>query len=191
MAEKPIIYILHGDDEFGMNEFITGMVVKMGDSTTAEMNITRLEGKSFTPDSLLSATHSMPFLTDRRLVILTDPLGAMKSPKVRAKFKSVLEDIPPTTALVLFISRPLVNERDKRKGVKHWLQQWAVEQDGRVLLREFTLLDGNNMAIWIQNKATELGGKFSYQAAGHLAEYVLNDPRLATQEINNRSGRCF
>jgi DNA polymerase-3 subunit delta len=184
MAEKPIIYILHGDDEFAMDEFITGMVAKMGDSTTAEMNITHLEGKSYTPGSLLSATHSMPFLADRRLVVLTDPLGAMKSPKIRENFKSVLEDIPNTTALVLLVSRPLVSERDKRKGVRHWLQKWGAEQDGRVLIREFALPDERQMAAWIQTKATELGGIFSYQAAGHLAEYVRNDPRLATQEIN-------
>jgi DNA polymerase-3 subunit delta len=39
------------------------------------------------------------------------------------------------------------------------------------------------MARWIQKKAAELGGVFSYQAAGLLADYVLDDPRLATQEI--------
>jgi DNA polymerase-3 subunit delta len=184
MVEKPIIYILHGDDEFGMNEFVASMVVKMGDSTTAEMNITRLEGKTFTPESLLSVTHAMPFLADRRLVVLNDPLGSMKSPNVRAKFKSILENVPTTTALVLIIPRPLVNKQDKRNDGKHWLQQWAAEQDGRVYIREYTSLDGHDMAVWIQNKAVELGGKFSYQAAGHLAEFVQNDPRLATQEIN-------
>jgi DNA polymerase-3 subunit delta len=84
---------------------------------------------------------------------------------------------------VLLISHPLVSEREKRKNVQHWLQKWAATQEGRVFIREFLLLRGLQMAHWIQSKAIELGGSFSYQAAGQLAEYVLEDPRLAVQEI--------
>jgi DNA polymerase-3 subunit delta len=184
MEEKPVIYILHGDDEFAMEEFISGIVAKMGDESTAEMNTTLLDGKTFTMDSLVSATYAMPFLAERRLVILNDPLGEIKSPKTREKFKITLESIPPTTGLVLRISRPLVSERDKRRGIRHWLQEWAVNQGSRVYIREFPLLKQHEMVGWIQNKATELGGNFSHQAALQLADYVLNDPRLATQEIH-------
>jgi DNA polymerase-3 subunit delta len=183
MAEKPIIYILHGDDEFAIAEFIAVMVRKMGDPSTAEMNKTNLEGTTFTIDSLVAATHAMPFLADRRLVTLTNPLGRMNSATFREKFVSVLERIPGTTALVLVIHRPLVSERDKREGAKHWLVKWAEGQDGRVLIREFTIPRGYQMARWIQNKADALGGEFSYQAAGLLASYILDDPRLAVQEI--------
>lgn len=184
MEDKPVIYILHGEDEFAIEEFITGIVAKMGEASTAEMNTTRLDGKSFTIDSLVSTTHAMPFLADRRLVILTDPLGEMKSPQAREKFKTTLESIPPTTGLVLYISRPLVSERDKRRGVKHWLQEWGADQEGRVYIREFKLPEPNEMVRWIQTKAVELGGEFSREAARQLADYVLNDPRLATQEIH-------
>lgn len=41
----PTIYLLHGDDEFGMAEFVQDMQEKMGDPTTAGMNTTRLEGR--------------------------------------------------------------------------------------------------------------------------------------------------
>ncbi|MCJ7701681.1 MAG: DNA polymerase III subunit delta, partial [Anaerolineales bacterium] len=60
----------------------------------------------------------------------------------------------------------------------------AAKQDGRVYLREFGLPHGPQMARWIQNKAKELGGEISYEAAGLLAEFVLDDPRLAAQEID-------
>jgi DNA polymerase-3 subunit delta len=125
----------------------------------------------------------MPFLAERRMVVLNDPLGGMKSPAIRDKFKSILEKIPVTTALILMIFQPLVDERDKRKGVQHWLQKWAADQGNRVYFREFMLPRGPQMARWIQNKAKELGGEFSPQAAGLLASYVNDDPRLATQEI--------
>ena len=183
MTDKPVVYILHGDDEFAITQFLASMEEKLGDQATAEMNITRLEGNSFSVNTLAASTHAMPFLTDRRLVVLTDPLGSMKSPKVREQFKTTLEQIPPTTALVIVISRPLVDERAKRKGTQHWLQKWGAEQAGRVYVREFSLPKGQQMARWIQNKARELGGEFSYEAAGLLADYVLDDPRMAAQEI--------
>lgn len=183
MAEKPVIYILHGDDEFAIAEYIAVMESKMGDPATAEMNITSLDGNSFSNDSLVVATFAMPFLAERRLVILTDPLGKMKSPSFREKFISVLGQVPASTALVVVVHRPLVSEQEKRKGVKHWLQKWAASQDGRVLIREFTIPRGPQMARWIQTKAVELGGEFSHQAAGLLADFVLDDPRLAAQEI--------
>lgn len=183
MADKPVIYIFHGDDEFAIAEFVASMGEKMGDPATAEMNITHLDGRSFSIDSLVGVTHTMPFLAERRLVVLNDPLGEMKSASLREKFISVLESVPPTTALVITINRPLVSERDRRRGAQHWLEEWATGQGGRVYLRAFMLPHGPQMARWIQNKAEEFGGEFSYQAAGILAEFVLEDPRLATQEI--------
>jgi DNA polymerase-3 subunit delta len=183
MADAPIVYVLHGDDEFAIADFVSGMEAKLGDPAAASMNITCLEGHATSIDALVSNTHAMPFLTNRRLVVLTDPLGRMNSPASRDKFKSTLETIPPTTALALVIHRPLVDPRDKRKGIQHWLQVWAASQEGRVYIREFSLPQGSQMVHWIQNKAVDLGGTFSSQAAAQLAEYVLGDPRLAAQEI--------
>ncbi len=183
MVEKPVIFILHGDDEFAIAEYIAVMERKMGDPATAEMNTTWLDGYSFTIESLVAATHTIPFLADRRLVVLANPLGRLSSASLREKFIAVLEKIPATTALVLAIHHPLVSEQEKRDNIRHWLQKWAANQGGRVLFREFTIPRGHQMAIWIQNKAVEFGGEFSYQAAGLLSGLVQDDPRLATQEI--------
>jgi hypothetical protein len=47
MVDKPVVYILHGDDEFAIAEFIAGMEKKLGDPVTADLNITRLDGGVF------------------------------------------------------------------------------------------------------------------------------------------------
>jgi len=183
MTDKPVIYILHGDDEFAIAEFLTAMEKMMGDPSTAGLNITYLEGKSFSMETLVAVTHTMPFLAARRLVALSDPLGEMKSPTIRDQFISILENIPPTTALVITIHHLLVSARDKQRNHQHWLLKWAASQGGRVFVREFNLPHGPQMARWIQNKARELGGEMDYQAAEMLALYVLEDPRMAVQEI--------
>ena len=182
MAQKPIVYILHGDDDYAIAQFIAAMEEKMGDPATAGMNVTRLESGSFSVDALISATHAMPFLVERRLVILTNPLSALNSSAARKKFTDVLERIPPTTALAIVISRPLASHSGKKKG-PHWLLKWAAGQGGRVYTREFALPRGAQMERWVQGRARELGGDFSLQAAKELAQAVDEDPRLAAQEI--------
>jgi DNA polymerase-3 subunit delta len=184
MADAPAVYILHGDDEFGIAEFIAGIEKKMGDPATAGLNITRLEGKSTTLKELVAATHAMPFLTDRRLVVLDDPLGSLKSQADREQFKEVLGKTPGTTALVVVIPRPLVSPRDRRDNKAHWLEKWAAEQGGRAYIREYNQPHGPQMARWIQSKAAESGGEIEYQAAGLLASYVQDESRRAAQEID-------
>ena len=177
--QRPSIYLFHGDDEFAMNQEIAKMQSRLGDAATADMNTTHLDGPSLDIAELVQATRAMPFLAERRLVILTDPLGGLASTKVRERFKKELEQIPETTALVLVINRSLQG----RNNQPHWLQRFLQEQSGRAYQREYSLPRGPQFARWIQSKAKEFGGEFTYQAADQLAALVGGDPRLAVQEI--------
>jgi DNA polymerase-3 subunit delta len=180
---KPVVYIFHGDDEYSVGQALAGILSLMGDPANAEMNTTHLDGRTLNLDELVRATRAMPFLAERRLVVLMDPLGSMKSSKARDKFISILESVPPTTALVIRINKPLVDPRDRRKGKTHWLEQWARTQGGKVFLREFSLPQGPQMANWIRGQVKERGGNISHPAAALLGSFVGDDPRLAVQEI--------
>jgi DNA polymerase III subunit delta len=184
MADKPVVYLLHGDDEYAISQFITNMEAKMGDPSTAGMNITHFKSGHLPFDELTSVTQSMPFLAERRLVILHDPLANMQSAKVRERFKDILERLPTTTALVIAINRPLVAARDKRQGKQHWLQKWALAQGERTFQKEFLLARGPELVRWIQNRARDEGGEISPEGAAVLASLVDDDPRLAAQEIS-------
>lgn len=179
----PVIYLLHGDDEFAIAQFVAEIEARLGDSATAAMNLTRLDGKSFNPDELLSVAGAMPFLSDRRVVILEDFLGRLNSPAARERFKENLEQVPATTAVLLIENRLLVDD-SKSKPRSHWLVDWAMERPERVYLRPFALPRGPAMARWIQERARELGGQFSPPAAGVLANLISDNPRLADQEIH-------
>jgi len=184
MTTKPIVYLLHGDDEYALASEIAAMEAKMGDSATSEMNVTHIEKGSFDLERIATATQAMPFLTARRLVILHDPLASLKSPAQRKDFLQFLEQIPPSTALVIIINRPLVSYRDKKDGKRHWLQKWAQEQNGRVYQKEYMLLRGPQMARWIQAQAREKNGQITSQAAVLLAGMVDENPRIAAHELD-------
>jgi len=184
MAEKiPVVYLLHGEDEFAISECISGLMEKLGDKTMAEMNTTRLDGRACSLDELVGAVSAMPFLVSRRLVVLAHPLVYSKPPEVQKRFKEILDKVPETAALVLVEDHLLTSERERKDGRINWLEKWAQEADGRAFLRSFPIPTGPDLTRWIQKRAREAGGQITPQAASMLAELVGPEPRLLEQEI--------
>jgi DNA polymerase-3 subunit delta len=181
--EPPVVYLLHGEDEFAIAQFVADLKAKLGDPSAIEMNFTHLDGRSLSFNELVTAASAMPFLAKRRLVLLTHPLAYTRNATDKQRFLEYLERIPPTTALVLAEHHALTNERDRRRGKLHWLERWGIQSAGRVYLRLFDLPRGQAMARWIQDRAKEHAGQFTYQAAAALALLVEDDTRLADQEI--------
>ena len=192
--DQPSVYILHGGDEFAIAQDIANMVAKFGDQALREANTTRLDGRTFNQEDLIPAVSPMPFLADRRIVILEDYVkrleksadstkeGSQKLKEDRRQFLDKLEKVPPTTALVLVEHRLLPEQGDGRSRYTHWLLKWAREFPERTYVKAFSL-PGNKMNKWIMDRAAEGGGQFSPQAAAALVELVADDTRLADQEI--------
>jgi DNA polymerase-3 subunit delta len=182
---EPVIYILNGDDEFAINEFLGKLQASLGDPTMADMNTARLDGSTASLDQFVNAISVMPFLAARRLVIVTSPLvlARARSETAKQKFLEALGRVPDSTILVLIQPDPLTDERDRKKGKIHWLEAWAQTAGGRVALKPFALPRGPAMAQWIIARAKKLGGQFTPPAAARLADQIGDDPRLADQEI--------
>lgn len=174
-ASAPIIYLLHGEDEFGMAQFIDNMVEKLGDPTTAEMNINRLDGKKFNLDELRNAASAIPFLSPRRIVVMDNASKKIKQKAMQEKFLALLDTLPQSTALVILEKKPLTE--------KNWLLKWAKAAGGRVYIRAYRRLSGPEMTKWILNFAKEQGGVFEHQAAALLSEMVADEPRIAANEV--------
>jgi DNA polymerase III delta subunit len=66
----PRVYLLQGDDEFAMTEFVQSMKRKLGDDTAAEMNFQFYKASDLDWPSFEAAASSLPFLSNRRLVVL-------------------------------------------------------------------------------------------------------------------------
>jgi len=180
----PVVYVLHGDDEYAIAQHLDELEKKLGDATTASMNTTRLEGAAFNPDQLLSVAGAMPFLAKRRLVIVINPLARLPHPAVQKKFREQLGKIPLTTALVLVEYRLLTSDRDRRSNKIHWLEKWAGENPERAFIKAFILPKGSALASRLQEMARKAGGQLTSEAASLLGELVDGDPRLASQEID-------
>jgi DNA polymerase III subunit delta len=195
-STPPTIYLLHGDDDQAIEEFLNQLRGKLGDPVTAEMNTTRLDAKGLVQADLRSACLTAPFLAKRRLVILQGFLSALTARRgkgqsegsdepdaestpagkeVLKEFLDFLPEVPPTTALVLAEKRLL--------PPSHPVLKWALGAGGTAYVREFEPPKGSALPAWIQQRARAQGGEFTPAAAQLLAGVAGEDPRTLSQEI--------
>ena len=181
--KKPVIYLFHGDDELAITEAIGTLKARLGDPSIVDMNLTTLDGRYFSIEDFETASKSMPFVADRRLIIVSHPLAYLSHEPNRNKFLALMEQIPEQNAVVLVEYRPLLSERDKRQGKTHWLQAWGKTMGAKVFIKEFIVLKGSQLTGWIMERARQAGGQFDPRAAMLLASLTGDDVRLADQEI--------
>lgn len=96
-----MIYILHGPDDFTRNEKIAGLRAQF-DPTVIDLNVTTLDGNHLSLGDIRNTADAMPFMADRRLVIVSGYLRALKGDSAGLdKLLDYLPQVPPTTDLVL------------------------------------------------------------------------------------------
>jgi len=173
--QSPSVYLLHGNDEYAIRCFLEERLKpKMGEETT--MDITTVDGGSKTIESIKTETQTVPFLTERRMVVIHNIKAMTKGKANQEKFISLLDAVPSTTALVLIEDELLEN--------KHFLIKWIKKNPERSWMQVFALPKGAAMTYWILEQAKDMGGSFENQAAQLLASYIDEDPRLAKSEID-------
>jgi DNA polymerase-3 subunit delta len=181
-----VFYLFHGKDEYRRSQELAKMKAKLGDPTTVDLNTTMLDGRKVTLDELAFACDTVPFLSDRRLVIVTNLAArlerrsgdASSEPEEDAAFlerlEQYLEDLPDTARLVFL--------EDRKIGKGNPIFR-LVSQTERGYEREFTPLRPGELPRWIATRAQEKGGRMEPGAIRVLATYVGNDLRLLDHEI--------
>lgn len=109
------IFYFYGNDEYAIQEHLRALEKMLGDATTVELNLTRLDARSASEAEIHQAVQAIPFLSERRMVWLANPSMAFTTSAMQQKFLSLLENVPETTLLVL-------HEILEPKGIeRHWL----------------------------------------------------------------------
>jgi DNA polymerase-3 subunit delta len=185
-----MFYVFHGDDQFGMSEALAGLRGKLadGDRVMGDLNTTTLEGRRTTFGEIRHACDAVPFMADRRLVIVHSLLAHLvpggkgqSNAEWKRKFLEELSDyLPhlPSTTRLIFVE-------EKALKPSHPILKVAKEEGkrGRGHIREFPLPKESKLPRWIRERAEEKGGEISHEAVTVLAALVGTDLRLLDQEI--------
>ena len=185
-----MIYLLHGPDTFSRAEEIARIKSSFGDPSLVDLNTTILDGRQITLADLIQACDALPFLSEKRLVIVeglasrVSSGSASEEEKERsspAKGKALLKEVagylprlPDTTCLIL-VEDEVVKEN-------HPLYKEAIA-GGREYVKPFPMLQGAELERWISRRAKIKGAQIEPLAVRELTIYVGNDLRLLAIEL--------
>lgn len=181
---KPTFYVLHGKDEFSRSETLADFRRRLGPPDTVDLNTTVLDGKKLTLSKLHHACDAVPFLAEKRLVIVEGLLSRLTprkgqslsdaNQKLLDELATYLPHLPPTTRLVMV--------EDRTISAKHPIVKLA-KQEQQGYVKRFERPDARALPQWIRRRVQEYGGDIESQAAHRLAAIVGTDLRLLDQEI--------
>lgn len=180
----PLRFILfHGDERGLILEGLQEVLAAWEDPSGMELNLSRLEGAKTSLDELYQAVNALPFLSDRRLTVVSDLAPRLLEKESAAAFRKLLEGMPESTTLVVTLEDDWDRSHWMHLGAKHWLRTWIEEQGSAAALRECRPPGVREMPGWIMRRVKAGGGEITPPAAAALAGQVGNDTTIALQEI--------
>ena len=183
-----LLYILSGQDDFSRDEALAEIKKGLGDPTLLAVNTTVLSGEQFSLEQLRNACETVPFLTEKRLVIIEGLLGrfepkgkparqqkaklATKQQSGHKQWADYLGNTLESTIVVLVddglkSSNPLFKELSASAKVK-----------------SFPLLNRARLGQWVEKAVKEAGGQISPQAADLLIQVVGSNLWTMKHEIS-------
>ncbi len=182
-----MLYILSGQDDFSLTQSLEGIKRGIGEPAVLAASTTTLDGQQSTLDQLRTVCQTVPFLLEKRLVIITGLLerfaheGRTSRQKKTKRtdqedeyklFAACITRLPDSTILVLIEGRIANNNPLFR------------ELADKAVVKSFPLLRDTKLRQWVQRQVKEAGGSISPPAVDLLAKLVGSNLWIMTSEID-------
>ena len=193
-----MLYVLHGEEEFSRSEVVRDLKTRMAEDGLGDLNTTTLDGRSVGLDEVVAACDILPFLGNRRLVIVEGLMsrlgGRARGRRRRSSRQKDTDDVavaesqsddwdrladylprlPPTTRLVLVETTSL--------PASHPLLKLAVDIPDSYI-HEFGPLTGGELEAWVRRRAKDKGAEITPVAARLLISYAGSGLRALDSEL--------
>jgi DNA polymerase-3 subunit delta len=146
-------YLFIGDEEYMMNLALDGLKKRFVDESFETLNFTRLEGKNNLLDDLINACETLPFMSNRKIVLLKDPAGFLLNINDNQvdRFYNYLDSLGDYLVLILLDNTSSIKKNSK-------LYRYFKKKDQVV---EFTKLLNNDLIKMINSILDRNGKKMS------------------------------
>jgi DNA polymerase-3 subunit delta len=181
-----LLHIFIGEDDYSRRQALEDIKKGIGDPTALMPNTIVLDGRTVTLEQLRNACETVPFLAEKRLVVVEGLLERFETPRKNnrkkaprqvehaeeiKKFVDVAKTVPAFTELVVLASvvkatNPLLRELS------------AVAK-----IESFPLLKQARMTQWVERRVKVAGGAISPQAVTTLVRFVGNDLWTMSNEV--------
>lgn len=194
-----MLHILIGEDDFSVHQALEEIKKGTGDPAALLANTTELDGRQLTPERLRAACEAVPFLAEKRLIIVEGLLGRFEPklkngrkkssrppaiaqegrragpPEQTEGYRAIAEGIkhlPPFTELVLLDGK--INERNP-------LLQELISI---AKVKSFPLLKEFQLRQWVEQRVAGKGGAISPQAVVLMVRLVGSDLWTMANEVD-------
>lgn len=182
-----MLHVLIGEDDYSIRQALEEIKQGIGDATALMTNTTVLDGRQVTLEQLRNACETVPFLSEKRLVIVEGLFERFGSGNRNSRKKSTrqsepseeykafadgIKQLPEFTELVLIgggirVGNPLLRELATVTQVK-----------------SFPRLKTSQLSQWILQRVKDVGGSISPQAVNLLVRFVGNDLWIMASEVD-------
>jgi len=181
------LYILSGEDDFSLNQSLEEIKKGIGDRDMLSANTTVLEGQQVTPEQLRPICETMPFLAEKRLVIIKGLLGRFESkPRAGGRKKTAskanrqneckslaacIGEVPDST-IVILVDGKVGGGNPLRKALS-----------SKATVKTFPWMRNPELREWIRRRVKKEGGSISSPAVDLLVSHVGSNLWTMSSEI--------
>jgi DNA polymerase-3 subunit delta len=185
-------YLLYGEDDFSLQEALSSIKEDVRPADLRDLNTTELDAAQVSLDLLVATCDTMPFMADKRLVIVRGLLSLFErrvpsQPRARGDnepapglgqwqgLSEYLAGVPESTDLV-FVEGRLSNANPLLATIRP-----------QVTVRTFPPPNPGELRQWIRGRATAEGIEIEPGAVDALADAIGGDLRVIAAEIQKLS----
>ena len=180
-----MIHLLYGDDEFSISETVASMKNAVEPPDLRDVNITVLDGPSIGFDELRATCDTVPFLAEKRVVVVHGLLGRFErrrgpspareqAPRKLDGWDGLGEYLPraPETTDLLFVDGALNRSNPMLAAIRPHAQ-----------VRTFAVPNDRRVAQWVTDRAASREIRIEPAAVEALAGAIGGDLRVVAGEL--------
>lgn len=176
-GELAPVYLLYGEEKYLKDLYCQRLVKAAGDAFP-EFNLHQFEGARLEADQLLEACEAMPFMAEKRCVVVKDFPFSSLSGQEKEKIEGLLAEPVPTTVLILQVDD---GEFLPKKNTK--AKRWISLADKFGIVMELGRRKPADVTRFLQKSAQQQGCTISKDLCCYLVERCENDMLTLSNEI--------
>jgi len=138
------LYVFHGEESY-LKDFYKGEIEKqIGGSGFDEFNLIYLDGANMDEDAFNDAVESLPFGSEKKLVVIRDPEFSSWPARLKDALPEIFANLPEYLCMILLF-QGIEYKPDKRQNLYK-----SIEKNG--LAVEFSKAQGSELVKWLQRR---------------------------------------